>query len=478
LEAASHAHDHHHDMPTSGGALSRVAVSATLHCLTGCAIGEIVGMAVGTALGFSEWGTVALAVALAFLFGYTLTSLPLLRAGLTVAAVVPIALASDTFSIAVMEVVDNAIMLTIPGAMESGLDSWLFWGALSVALVVAGIFAFPVNRWLIARGKGHAVVHETGIHGGPSPKVVGIVAAFAAVFGTTVLVAEVISSGGDSMGHGDTAAQESGGHGEGSAAGGGHGEGSAGGKGSAAGGGHGEGSEPDPVRGLTARADGLTLRLATAEIPRGERAQLRFRVVGDDGQPVRDFEIEHEKRMHLILARRDLTGFQHLHPRMSADGTWTTPVTVPEAGSYRVFADFKHDGRNQTLAHDLTVEGTSAPRPLPAAAATAATDDGYRVRLRGGSTRAGEAAKIRFEVTHDGEPVALQDYLGAKGHLVALRQGDLAYLHTHPVTHDQGHPGEVGFETEFPSDGRYRLFLQFRHDGEVRTAAFTREVAR
>jgi Domain of unknown function (DUF4396) len=191
VDATTHA-DHHHEMPTSGGALSSVALSATLHCLTGCAIGEVLGMVIGTALGFSEWGTVALAVALAFVFGYVLTSMPLLRAGLALGAVLPIALASDTLSIAVMEIVDNAIILTIPGAMEAGLDSWLFWGALSVALVVAGIVAFPVNRWLIARGRGHAVVHETGIHGGPSPKLVGAIAVVAAAFGTTVLLVDAL----------------------------------------------------------------------------------------------------------------------------------------------------------------------------------------------------------------------------------------------------------------------------------------------
>jgi hypothetical protein len=194
-------------MPTSGGALTVVALSATLHCLTGCAIGEILGMVIGTALGFSDLGTIALAVALAFLFGYMLTSLPLLRAGLAIAAVVPIALASDTASIAVMEIVDNAIVLLIPGAMDAGLGDVLFWGALSVALVIAGAFALPLNRWLIARGKGHAVVHETGIHGGPSPRVVGVIAAVAFVFGTTVLVAELTSSDDERVGHRDTAAE-------------------------------------------------------------------------------------------------------------------------------------------------------------------------------------------------------------------------------------------------------------------------------
>lgn len=180
---------HHHDHHDS---LNSVALSATLHCLTGCAIGEVLGMVIGTALGFSELGTVALAVALAFLFGYTLTSLPLLRAGMAVGAVVPIALASDTASIAVMEVVDNAIMVGVPGAMESGVGDVLFWGALSFALVIAGLFALPLNRWLIARGRGHAVVHETGIHGGPSPRVVGTLAAIAFVFGVAVLAGELI----------------------------------------------------------------------------------------------------------------------------------------------------------------------------------------------------------------------------------------------------------------------------------------------
>ncbi|MDP9293378.1 MAG: DUF4396 domain-containing protein, partial [Actinomycetota bacterium] len=161
-------------------------MSATLHCLTGCAIGEVLGMIVGTALGFSNWGTVALSVVLAFLFGYGLTSLPLLRAGLALAAVIPIALASDSLSIATMEVIDNTIILVVPGAMDAGLSNVLFWGSLAFSLVVAGMFAFPVNRWLIARGKGHTAMHETGIHGGPPTRVVAIAAAVAFVFGTWV----------------------------------------------------------------------------------------------------------------------------------------------------------------------------------------------------------------------------------------------------------------------------------------------------
>jgi hypothetical protein len=139
--------------------LNRLAFSATVHCLTGCAIGEVLGMVIGTALGLSDVATIALAVALAFLFGYSLTSLPLLRSGLALGTVIPLALASDTASIAIMEVVDNAIMLLIPGAMDLGPGDPGFWASLAVALLIAGAAAYPVNRWLLARGRGHAVVH-------------------------------------------------------------------------------------------------------------------------------------------------------------------------------------------------------------------------------------------------------------------------------------------------------------------------------
>ncbi|MDP8948212.1 MAG: DUF4396 domain-containing protein [Actinomycetota bacterium] len=147
-------------MTTKDSSLNRLAFSATAHCLTGCAIGEVLGLVIGTALGWGNVATIALAVVLAFFFGYSLTMLPLLRSGLALATVLPIAFAADTLSITIMEIVDNLVMVVIPGAMEAGLTSLLFWGSLAFALAVAFVAAFPVNRWLIARGKGHAVVHE------------------------------------------------------------------------------------------------------------------------------------------------------------------------------------------------------------------------------------------------------------------------------------------------------------------------------
>ena len=407
-------------------------------------------MVLGTALGFSQWGTVALSVALAFLFGYSLTSLPLLRAGLALAAVVPIALATDTFSIAVMEIIDNAIMVSVPGAMHAGVGDLLFWGTLSFALVAAGAVAFPVNRWLITRGKGHAVLHNSGHHPNFPTRAVATVAATAFVFGSAVLLAEAFTSGGDSMqGHGMQASQP---------------------------GKEGHGGAAAAVPGLAVSANGLTLELDRTALPRGERAPLSFRILDAEGRAVRDFEEEQEKRMHLIVVRRDTQGFQHLHPRMDRDGRWSTPVTLPEAGSYRAFADFQRDGEKSTLGADLTVDGPVDWQPLPAAASTARTD-GYEVRLSGGSSRAGRESELAFVVTRDGRPIRTEPYLGAGGHLVALREGDLGYLHTHPAK--QGEAGDaVPFATAFPSEGRYRLFFQFKHQGRVHTAAFTRDVTR
>ena len=162
-----HAHAHHqtHGAPTSS---NRLAVSATLHCLTGCGIGEVLGLGIASWLGWSTMASIALAVALAFVFGYALAMRPLLASGLSLGQALRLALAADTVSIVVMEVVDNAMMLLIPGAMDAGLLDPLFWGSLALALGVAFVATYPVNRWLIARGQGHALVHA--LHGQPAPE--------------------------------------------------------------------------------------------------------------------------------------------------------------------------------------------------------------------------------------------------------------------------------------------------------------------
>ena len=156
-------HAAHHEAPT-GAVPWSTAAQATLHCLTGCAIGEVLGMVIGTSIGLSDWETVALAVALAFFFGYALTITPVLRSGLSFGAAVKVALVADTVSILVMEIVDNAVLLAVPGAMEAGLGDWLFWGALAFALAVAFVVTVPVNRAMIGRGLGHAVVHQHHHH--------------------------------------------------------------------------------------------------------------------------------------------------------------------------------------------------------------------------------------------------------------------------------------------------------------------------
>jgi hypothetical protein len=146
-------------MPHGEQSLNSLAFSATVHCLTGCAIGEVLGMIIGTAFGWGNWETILIAIVLAFFFGYSLTMLPLLRGGVALAAAIPLALAADTISITIMEIVDNAIVLVIPGAMEADLTDVLFWSSLAVSLLIAGAAAYPANRYLIARGRGHAVVH-------------------------------------------------------------------------------------------------------------------------------------------------------------------------------------------------------------------------------------------------------------------------------------------------------------------------------
>lgn len=153
-------HEGHEMAAMSGSELTRSAISATLHCLTGCAIGEVLGMIIGTAVGFHNTGTVILSVILAFFFGYSLTIRPVLAAGLSLGPAVKVALAADTLSILTMEIIDNAIMVGVPGAMDAGLGSFLFWASLAFSLALAFVVTVPVNRWLIGRGKGHAVMHE------------------------------------------------------------------------------------------------------------------------------------------------------------------------------------------------------------------------------------------------------------------------------------------------------------------------------
>jgi hypothetical protein len=229
---------------------------------------------------------------------------------------------------------------------------------------------------------------------------------------------------------------------------------------------------PQPVRGLAVSEKGLTLQLARRTAPQGRPFALAFRIVDRRGQTVRDFDVEHTKRMHFIVVRRDITGFQHLHPTENADGTWSLPVTLPDAGTYRVFADFSVGEKPYTLADDITVDGSVRSQALRAPTGAVAVD-GLRVALSEGATKAGRESELAFTVTRAGKPVAIQNYLGAKGHLVALRQGDLAFLHVHP---DEN---RLQFMATFPTAGTYRLFLQFKTaDGRLHTAAFTQEVTR
>jgi hypothetical protein len=231
----------------------------------------------------------------------------------------------------------------------------------------------------------------------------------------------------------------------------------------------------DDVRGLAVADRELRVVLDTPSLRRAQPSIVRYRIVDQHGEPVHDFDLQHEKRMHLIIVRRDLTGFQHLHPTLAPDGTWSTRVTLDTAGSYRLFADFATDGEAHTLAADISVDGLADLRALPAAAPVAETGDGYEVRLAGGAASAGTETDLAFTVTRSGRPVEVEPYLGAGGHLVALREGDLAFLHVHP-TEAASTAGSVSFMATFPTTGRYRLFLQFKHDGRVHTAAFTREV--
>lgn len=230
---------------------------------------------------------------------------------------------------------------------------------------------------------------------------------------------------------------------------------------------HGASSASSPsgvVPGLAVSQDGL--RLDLQRTPSG----VSFRIIGRDDRPVRDFDVEQDRRMHLIVVRRDMRHFQHVHPRLAPDGTWSVALRLPAAGSYRAFADFRVAGRQVTLGTDLHEPGPFTPGSLPAPAPVSRVD-GYEVAI--------DPEDLSFSVGRPGRKgaVAVEPYLGARGHLVALREGDLAYLHVHP--RDEARAGEtIGFDVDYPTAGRYRLFLQFKAGGRVHTAAFTREVLR
>ena len=243
------------------------------------------------------------------------------------------------------------------------------------------------------------------------------------------------------------------------------------------------GDHATPAVGGLAVADG-DLRLVVDEPvrPAGQESDLDFRILGPDQRPVTKFDPEQGGvALHLIVVGRDLAGFQHLHPEMAPDGTWSTPLTLGAPGVYRMFTDATVDGRPHTLGTDLFVTGSFVPEPLPAPS-TEAVVGGYRVTLDSPSPVAGEEGDLRFTVSRGGTAVTdLEPYLGARGHLVGLRQGDLAYLHLHPSdgpTGDVAAAGGITFAGTFPSAGTYRLFLQFADEGAVHTAALTVEVPR
>jgi hypothetical protein len=232
--------------------------------------------------------------------------------------------------------------------------------------------------------------------------------------------------------------------------------------------------------GLMVTEAGYTLSLDRTAVPAAAQTPMSFRVLGPDGSPVTDYAESHEEDLHLVAVRRDLSGFQHVHPELDGEGVWHTSLDL-SAGTWRLFADFvpAADGENRILGADLAVSGSYEPAPLPTPSTTAEVD-GYTVRLDGDLVPGAES-ELTLSVTRDGRPVTdLQPYLGAYGHLVVLRDGDLAYLHVHPG----GEPGDgttapgpdVHFRTTAPSAGTYRLFLDFRHGDVVRTAPFTVEV--
>ena len=231
------------------------------------------------------------------------------------------------------------------------------------------------------------------------------------------------------------------------------------------------------AHGLTRELAGLEIRPEPVRFAAGTTTAWRFRIVGCDGEPVRDFEPENDKLLHLIVVRSDFTAYQHLHPQLDRrDGTFSIDVATPRPGRYRAIADFVIDGRKYVVGTDIVVSGVERLRPLPAAA-TAASSGGYDVELqRPAVLEAGEEAQMTFLITRDGRPVSdLEPYLGAYGHLVALHAPDLAYSHVHPDGEDRD-SGAITFDVELEEPGAHRLYLQFQIDGRVHTVAFTQNV--
>jgi hypothetical protein len=235
-------------------------------------------------------------------------------------------------------------------------------------------------------------------------------------------------------------------------------------------------AEPGRTNGLASSVAGYSLVTDRTVLPVRRSAALRLRILDSSGQPVTNFDLDGGVRLHLIVVRRDLTGYQHLHPREESDGSWSVPVTLAAPGAYRAYADFEVEGAKTVLGTDLFAAGTFIPSTVSPSSLHARAD-GYDIELVHGALHTGEESELSFRVSRGGRPVTRFDaYVGRRGHLVALHEGDLAYTHVHPIA---GAPaGVIRFDAELAAAGNYRLFLQFKTDGVVHTARFAAQVAR
>ena len=239
---------------------------------------------------------------------------------------------------------------------------------------------------------------------------------------------------------------------------------------------HMQASDPERSNGLASSVAGYSLVTDRTVLPLGRSVPLRLRILDSSGKPVANFDLDGGVRLHLIVVRRDLTGYQHLHPRVERGGSWSVPVTLAAPGAYRAYADFELDGVKTVLGTDLFVAGTFVPSTASPPSPHARVD-GYDVELVHGALRAGEESELSFLVRRGGRPVTrFDEYVGRRGHLVALHEGDLAYTHVHPAP---GAPaGVIRFDAELAAAGSYRLFLQFKTGGVVHTVPFATRVAR